>query len=146
MCSYHEVNWLDISRYSFKPFGRYKEICSDIKGVKIVGQMVKLSYTINNQINAWKKYSHMEHNFAQIRWIWRNIFCEKLIKYFLFKELSGAINMGQLSRRWGNFWRVIIRGTIILAPSVRRAIIWGKLSWGIFLGGQLSWGQFSWRQ
>ena len=74
-----------------------KKFCSDIKGVKIAGQMVKLSYTINNQINAWKKYSHMEHDFAQIRWIWRNIFCEKLIKYFLFKELSGQLTWGNCS-------------------------------------------------
>ena len=62
---------------------------SNIKGLEIVGQIVIYDY--QNEINAWKKCSYVEHNVCS------NFL--KMYKVFCLKELSGAIKWEQLSGR-----------------------------------------------
>ena len=102
--------------------------------------MVKYSY----QINAWKKCPCSK---------WKHIFCERLIKYFAWKnylEQSTGCNCLGSNYLEGNYPGVIIRGSIILVPIVRGQFFWGslpggQLSRGDYPGGQLSKVQLSWR-
>ena len=92
--------------------------------------MVKYSY----QINAWKKCSCSK---------WKHIFCERLIKYFAWKNYLGQSTGGNcLGSNYleGNYPGVIIRGAIIQTPIVRRQFFWRPLSWGQLSARQLSWG------
>ena len=94
-----------------------------------------MSYTIINQINAWKKCSYVEHicwNYSK----WRNTFLWKT--FFAWKNYLGqpteAIVWGRGNYLEGNYLWVIIRGTIIQAPIVREQLFWGPLSGGIYPG------------
>ena len=78
------------------------KFCSNIKGLEIVGQIANNRINYQNQINAWKKCSHVEHDVSS--------HLLKMYKVFCLKELSGAIIRGVMVRG------VIIRGAIVLEP------------------------------
>ena len=107
-----------------------KEFFKNIKGLEIV-----------NHMNAWKKCSCSK---------WRNIFWERLIKYFAWKIYLGqstggnclgvgtwrAIILGYLSR--GQLSRYQLSGFSLSGGHCLETIIWGQLSWGRLSRGQLS--------
>ena len=104
---------------------------SIIKGLEIVGQIVIYNY--QNQINAWKKSSDVEHDVCS------NLL--KMYEVFCLKELSGAITWNLLSGGnflEGNYPRVIIQRTIIQAPISRAAILLEAIVLGATNGRQLT--------
>ena len=104
-----------------------KEFLKNIKGLEIV-----------NHMNAWKKCSCSK---------WRNIFWERLIKYFAWKIYLGqstggnclgvgtwrAIILGYLSR--GQLSRCQLSGFSLSGGHCLETIIWGQLPGGDYPGG-----------
>ena len=97
----------------------------NIKGLEIVGQIVIYNY--QNQINAWKKCSHVEHDVCIKDFAWKNY----------LGQLTGSNRLGG-NYLEGNYPGVIIQGTTIQAPIVRVAILMEAIAWGPVIRGQLS--------
>ena len=94
------------------------------QGTRIVGQIV--IYIYQNQINAWKKCSHVEHVCSNLIKIY-NVFC--LIELIVW----GAI-----------IWKVIVRGYFSGEQLSRRQLSGWQFCRRQLSEEQYSWGQFSW--
>ena len=84
-----------------------------------------MSYTVINQINAWKKCSGSK---------WKHIFCERFIKYFAWKNYLGQSTGGNclgVNFLEGNYPGVIIQGGQLF----RCQLFGSNFSGGHCLGG-----------